>query len=444
MRRSSLIKPGIVAVDFRWGFRSLDGISTTSRIGDMNEHTDDDWCQPAGENIDHFATERESAWIDFRRERHRNPEPSGEETETSRILAERLTELDYSPTIPNRGVGVVADLVLGETGGESPTIAVRADIDGLRMSDDKSTAYASCQDGLAHACGHDAHTTIALGVAETLAHLKATNASLPVGRIRFLFQAAEETANGAQWMIDDGYLDDVSSVLGLHVEPNFLAGEVGVRYGTLTAAVDEIIIHVRGTSGHTARPHHATDTIHCATMLVSHLYQVLPRSVDVRDSSVFSVAQISGGQASNVIPDEVTIVGTLRTTDTNSHQLLHLKIRDACEHFAAMTGNSVTIELGHTLGSVVNSRTETEAVEVACRDVLEQPAIHLLDRPSMGGEDFAVYMSKCTGSQFRLGCAKSLPWPHLHSPVFDIDERCLAIGVRIMSRAALNLLHSKR
>ncbi len=389
--------------------------------------------------IDRFVAEHEAGWIAYRRERHCSPEPSGEETETSHSICERLKSLGIAARIPQRGVGVVGDLLLGEATEATPATALRADIDALRMPDRKEVGYSSIKEGLAHACGHDVHTTIVLGVAEVLSYLKSSGTKMPTARIRFLFQAAEETGEGALWMVEDGYLKNVPRILGLHVEPNLLAGQIGIRYGVFTAAVDEVHINVRGNGGHTARPHSTTDPIHAATMLVSQLYQLLPRSVDVRDSSVFTVGQIHGGFASNVIPDEVSIVGTLRATDSNSRADLMNCIRSTCRHLGALTGNEIGVQFLHSLGSVVNSMTETAAFEAASREVVGTDGIELLDRPSMGGEDFAMYLDHCAGSQIRLGCAGSLPWPHLHSPVFDVDEKAIAIGVRVMARTALSL-----
>jgi len=387
--------------------------------------------------IDRFAEEHQASWIAYRRERHCSPEPSGEETETSRSICERLKSLGIAAQIPERGVGVVGDLLLGDATDDTPAIALRADIDALRMPDRKDVGYSSIKDGLAHACGHDVHTTVVLGAAETLSSLKKSGTKLPTARVRFLFQAAEETGEGAIWMVEDGYLKNVPSILGLHVEPNLLVGRIGIRYGVFTAAVDEVHIFVKGNGGHTARPHSTTDPIHAATMLVSQLYQMLPRSVDVRDSSVFTVGQIHGGHASNVIPDEVSIVGTLRTTEPNSRGDLMNCIRATSQHLADLTGNEIDVQFLHSLSSVVNSTNETAAFDKASREVLGDGGVELLDRPSMGGEDFAMYLDCCKGSQIRLGCAGSLPWPHLHSPVFDVDEQAIAIGVRVVARAAL-------
>lgn len=385
--------------------------------------------------VDTFSAEHEASWIAYRRERHCSPEPSGEETETSHSIRERLRSFGLEAFIPARGVGVVGDLLLGEAGSDAPALAVRADIDALRMTDRKQVGYASIKDGLAHTCGHDVHTTVVLAVAELLAHLNRSSVHLPAVRLRFLFQAAEETCDGATWMIEDGMLQNIQSILGVHVEPNLTVGRIGIRYGVFTAQVDEVFIHVRGRGGHTARPHSTTDPVHAAVMLISNLYQTLPRSVDVRDACVFTVGRIHGGYASNVIPDEVEIAGTLRSTDSASRTDLMQRIRNTCDQLGSLTGNEISVEFRHPLGSVVNSAAETGVFEKAARHVLGDQGVELLDRPSMGGEDFAMYLDHCSGAQIRLGCATSMPWPHLHSPVFDIDERAIAIGVKVITHA---------
>lgn len=410
----------------------------------MQSNNPIDHATRAKSTIDDFVTAHESAWIAYRRERHCSPEPSGEETATSHSICQRLKSIGINAIIPDRGVGVVGDLLLGGATLEIPAIAVRADIDALRMPDRKEVDYSSINDGLAHACGHDVHTTIVLGVAEVLTQLNCSGITLPPARVRFLFQSAEETGEGAHWMINDGMLAGVNSILGLHVEPNLLAGQIGIRYGVFTAGVDEVFIKVRGQGGHTARPHSTTDPIHTATTLISNLYQWLPRQVDVREPSVFTVGQIHGGSAPNVIPDEVEIVGTLRTTDPSIRAKLVDQIEFICQQLGTLTGNEITVKFQHSLGSVINARPETSAFEKAARESVGSDAVVVLDQPSMGGEDFAVYMSQCTGSQIRLGCATSIPWPHLHSPVFDVDERCIAVGIRVISRAVLNLANDQR
>ena len=422
----------------------------SSRDGDIESRSfpditasdsDTDWGQVEA-TLDTLAAARETAWIAYRRERHQMPEPSGEERETSHSICQRLTQLGIQASIPERGVGVVADLLLGGATMDDPAIALRADIDALRMPDRKTVAHASARDGLAHACGHDVHTTIVLAAAELLQQFQSGDKARLIHkplRIRVLFQSAEETGDGAAWMVEDGYVQPIESILGLHVEPNLLAGHVGICYGVLTAAVDALSFSVRGKGGHTARPHTTTDPILAATMLVSTLYQSLPRSADVRDPSVFTIGQIHGGHAPNVIPDEVKVVGTLRTTDPTGREQLMSKIHQTASHLAALTGNTIDIEVFQSLGCVINSHRETRAFQHSANEVCGEDAVVIIDQPSMGGEDFAEYLPECNGSQIRLGCAHEMPWPHLHSPVFDVDERCIGIGARLMARTALRL-----
>lgn len=420
---------------------SYDGETELGESPDSTPHSPSpnvDWTSVQA-RIDSLAKQRESAWIAYRRERHQMPEPSGEERETSHSICQRLTQLGLTAFIPERGVGVVADLLLGGATMDDPAIALRADIDALRMPDRKPVAHASARAGLAHACGHDVHATVVLAATELLQQFQTTGLISKPLRIRLLFQAAEETGDGAAWMVEDGYIEPVRSILGLHVEPNLLVGYAGIRYGVFTAAVDAMSFTVRGRGGHTARPHTTTDPVLAATMLVSALYQLLPRSADVRDPSVFTIGQIHGGHAPNVIPDEVQVMGTLRTTDPTGREVLMKKIEAAASHIASLTGNTIDIDVFQSLGCVINSRRETQSLQSSAQEVCGANGVVIIDQPSMGGEDFAEYLPECSGSQFRLGCAKEMPWPHLHSPVFDVDERCIPLAARLMARSALRL-----
>jgi len=393
--------------------------------------------------IDDYASRHEAAWIDLRRRIHRHPEPSGEEFKTSELIRAHLVQHNIEATIAPRDVGVIAELPLGKDPDSGPIIALRADIDGLRMTDRKSTEYTSVIEGCAHACGHDVHTTVMLAACESFAELNPLlKSSLPSARIRLIFQAAEETCKGAQWMVDDGAMKDVSAILGIHVDPLLSVGQIGICYGALTAQVDEILISVRGQGGHAARPHNTTDPIAAAAGLISLLHQQLPRTTDARDPSVFTIAQIHGGTAPNVIPDHVEMNGTLRSITSESRNTLIAAIRTSCDHYAQMTGNTITVEFRNPLGSVRNAKSTTQAFEHATRDALGNDAVVLLTQPSMGGEDFAVYLDHAPGAQIRLGCASAPNWPLLHSPVFDVDEKVIAIGARVVTRAVLNVLHA--
>lgn len=392
--------------------------------------------------LDRIANERSSDWIEVRRYLHTHPEPSGDEVRTTQFIARRLSALGIAPTIPARGVGVIADLKIGSPTAAAPIIAIRADIDALRMQDRKSSEYASGCPGVAHACGHDVHTTVVLAAAELLTSLakRLPESDVPSAHLRFIFQAAEETAQGAIWMVEDGALHGVSSILGLHVDPTIPAGKVGIRYGVLTAQVDEVTIDVLGKGGHAARPQHSSDPIGTAAMLVSALYQFVPRRADALTPMVFSIGSIHGGTASNVIPDLVEITGTLRSTDRGARDTVLSSIRQVCTGIAAATGNTIDVTYGSPLGSVINDVTVMSAIEAAAIQVLGGENTVLIERPSMGGEDFAVYIDHVRGAQFRLGCAGSeADWPLLHSPIFDVDETAIQHGAGIMARSALLL-----
>ena len=390
--------------------------------------------------IDAYTARHEAAWIDLRRRIHRHPEPSGEESDTSELVRAHLAQHNIPAHIADRGVGVTAELLIGPNPENGPVIALRADIDALRMHDRKSVEYASTIDGCAHACGHDVHTTIMLAVSETLAKLNRLHeASIPSARIRLLFQAAEEICKGAQWMVDDGAMEGVDAILGIHVDPLITVGQIGVCYGPLTAHVDEVVIEIEGRGGHSARPHDTSDPVAAAAGLVTLLYQSIPRHIDARDPNVFTIGQIHGGTAPNVIPDQVRLNGTLRCVDVTVRNDIMGVIRSTCNHFGRLTGNQIEARFCNSLGSVRNAEAPARAFEDATRDALGGEAVEILTRPSMGGEDFAVYLDHAPGAQVRLGCAGGPDWPLLHSPVFDVDERVISIGTRVVTRAVLKL-----
>jgi amidohydrolase len=392
--------------------------------------------------LDRIAAEQEEQWVGRRRMLHAHPEPSGEERITTARICEILEQSGVSPQISSRGVGLFADLNIGTPDNDAPLIALRADIDALRMQDRKPTPYASSFPGLAHACGHDVHTTIVTAVAEILRELarRLPESETPAARFRFIFQPAEETAEGAAWMVQEGALNGVSAILGLHVDPTIEVGRVGIRYGVLTAHVDEVMFVVEGRGGHAARPQHTTDPLASAALLVTSLYQVVPRRSDALCPTVFTIGMIHGGTASNVIPDRIELQGTLRTTDARVRTAVMETIHRTCEGLTTTTGNQIRADFSCPLGAVINDVTTMSACEAASIQVLGGENLVLIDKPSMGGEDFAVYLEYVPGAQFRLGCAGSIEgWPLLHSPVFDVDERAISIGARILTRAALLL-----
>jgi len=394
--------------------------------------------------IDRLADEHVTDWIAVRRHLHAHPEPSREELRTTEFIRQRMVERGFETRIPPRGVGVISELQIGEISDQPHVVAVRADMDALRMPDCKNVPWASTCEGLAHSCGHDVHMTIVLAVADLLKTVTETHVDdFPSLHLRFVFQAAEETCEGASWMIEDGALSDVSSIVGLHVDPLLQAGTVGIRYGVLTAQADEFIVEIQGSGGHAARPHHTTDPVAAAAMLISNLHQAVGRHADALHPTVFTVGRIEGGTASNIIPDHASFSGTLRSTDRHVRERALSVIRNCCDAVATMTGNKISCEFRNPLGSVINDVTVASAMEAASRHAVGDGNVVLLDKPSMGGEDFAMYIEHVRGAQIRLGCAgdspEGEPWPLLHSPDFDIDESAIATGVRILARSALML-----
>jgi len=374
---------------------------------------------------------------------HAHPEPSGEEVATSKYIFEQLQQLGLKPKLYRDGLGVSVDFEIGHPDENAPFLAVRADIDALRMQDEKEVPYKSQCAGLTHACGHDAHTAVVLGLA--MAGQQYNN-RLPTGeqgglKLRLIFQPAEESCEGAGWMVEQRVLDDIDAILGLHVAPEYRCGQVGIRYGVLTANCDEVDISITGHGGHAARLHHTVDPVAISALLMNALYQHLPRAVDSRNPAVFSIGCIAGGYAANVIPEHVELKGTLRTVDDDVRRQLKQRIESICAGIAEAGEAQISVDFTRPLGSVFNHTRVASALECASRRLLGTENINIIDAPSMGGEDFSVYTAQIPGAQLRLGCAQQQEGdaPFLHSPLFDIDEQTLSIGTRILYRAALLL-----
>lgn len=388
--------------------------------------------------IDGWLEENRQLLVGMRRHLHRHPEPSGQERETTEYLAGRLGEAGLQPRVLRDGLGLIADTTIGTPGPDAPRVALRADIDALKIQDAKSVEYRSCRDGVMHACGHDVHSTIVAGVALAVA-AGSDGAGLEPGcgvHLRYLFQPAEEICLGAKWLVEQGAVDDVDAILGLHVDPESPAGEIGVRFGPLTAVCHEVEIRVHGRGGHAARPHQSRDPLAAAVSLASTLYGQLPRGVDSRQPSVFSIGRISGGTLPNVIPDEVEMLGSLRTVAIGDDTVLQQRIRDIAAGVASLTATEIEVSFRASLEAVRNDMGVTTAIEEAALAVAGKDAVRRIEQPSMGGEDFSVYQQEVPGSMFRLGSGTE--GGHLlHTPEFDIDEMALVPGARVMVRAAL-------
>jgi len=390
-----------------------------------------DWREQLSELVDRRADEL----VTLRRRLHSNPEPSGEETETSRHLLERLTAHGVPAHVLPSGRGVVADSV-DQTARRR--IAVRGDIDALLLGDQKQVEYRSRVDGVMHACGHDAHAACAYGAAVAL-HELSTAGGLPSAVTwRALFQPSEETATGASEMIAAGALGGVTSIFSLHVDPSRPAGAIGVLPGAFTANCDAFRIEIEGVAGHAARPHESKDPIAAAAHLINSFYQFVPRGVDSQEPCVVSVTQVHGGGASNVIPQKVEMSGMIRSLGRDVRSYAVAKVAQLAESVGAMTGTTIHVDFGVHIPGVENDVELTEVIANVARGLLGADRVQRIARPSMGGEDFAFYLEHAPGVMFRLGAAHSnAPAFGLHTPLFDVDERCLTIGAKVLATAVV-------
>jgi amidohydrolase len=373
--------------------------------------------------------------VALRRHLHAHPEPSGEELKTSLHLYQLFDELGLRVRMGPEGCGVVVD---SRHDGDRPCLAVRADIDALRIQDQKQTPYRSTVPEVMHACGHDAHTATAFGALAALDQLE-RDQSLPWPvNWRGIFQPAEETSQGARAMIAAGALKDVAAVVSLHVDPTRRAGTIGVRPGVFTANCDEIRVTVQGRGSHAARPHESNDPIAAAAELISTLYQFVPRATDSQDAVVVSFGKIHGGQNANVIPEQVVLEGTVRTLDARVREQTIAHIRTLADGIERVTGAKLDVSFVTGIPSVYNDKGLTDIVTATAQELLGPDNVVSMHRPSMGSEDFAAYLEHVPGTMFRLGAARRDGLASgLHTPTFDVDEKCLIVGAKIFARTVV-------
>ncbi len=349
--------------------------------------------------------------IEWRRHLHRHPEPSFEEHETARFVAETLESLGLTPERPT-ATSVVARL------GSGPAIALRADIDALPISEESGVEFASENPGAMHACGHDGHTAMLLGAAKQLA------SEPPAGReIRFIFQHAEELApGGARELVQAGVMDGVDFIYGCHLWTPLEYGKVVARPGAFMAAADFFRLTISGRGGHAGLPHTADDTIVAAAAVVTELQHVVSRRIDPLQPAVITVGSLHAGDAPNVIPGEAVLTGTTRSFDPGVRERLPQLIEATAQHVAQAHGATAELDFQFGYKPVVNDPDATTVVQEAIGDRLTE-----LD-PIMGGDDFSAYLEHAPGCYAFIGAGGE--FPH-HHPRFKIDERALAIGTRL-------------
>ena len=370
-------------------------------------------------------TDELSQW---RRHIHANPELARHEYATTEFVATRLAAAGLSPELLPGGTGLTCDL--GPSDG--PRIALRADIDALPLQELTGATYSSTVPGVSHACGHDAHTTILLGTGLALSEIP----DLPVG-VRLIFQPAEEVMpGGALEVVAAGRLEGVSRIFALHCDPRLAAGRVGVRLGAITSAADTIEVVLDSPGGHTSRPHLTTDLVFALGTVVTGLPGMLSRRIDPRTGTVMVWGAVSAGRAPNAIPQTGMMTGTVRTGDHETWEMLEPLVREIVHGLLAPTGVRYQLNYRRGVPPVVNDEVSTRMFEDAIRTVGPDA---LADTPqSGGGEDFSWYLEEVPGAMARLGVWSGVGEQlDIHQPTFDLDERALGVGVRVLSSLVL-------
>jgi amidohydrolase len=383
--------------------------------------------------------------IQLRRHIHRHPELSGHEQQTAALVAGELRRWGWQVREGVGRTGVVAELgpQRGADGRPSPLVALRVDMDALPVEERTGLDYASTQQGLMHACGHDLHTAVGLGVARLLAGLAERAPERLTARVRLLFQPAEETAQGAAWMKADGAMEGVDALFGVHVFPSLPAGTIGVRSGSLTAAAGELEVEVLGEGGHGARPHQSTDAIWIAARVVSGLQEAISRRLDALHPVVVSFGRIEGGKAFNVIADHVRLLGTVRCLDTDVHAQLPGWIEDTVQALCQGHGGEARVRYRVISPPVHNDSALTELVAEAAVELLGRSQVQWLEQPSLGAEDFAHLLEDTRGTMFRLGVAGPQGCTPLHSNTFAPDEAALPVGIQVLTWSLLRWMERR-
>jgi amidohydrolase len=369
--------------------------------------------------------------VEWRRDFHRHPELAFEERRTSAVIRAFLEFLGIEVGTCGR-TGLRGVLRGGRPG---RTVALRADMDALPVAEIAGHDYQSQNPGVMHACGHDGHMAILMGAAKVLAARRDT---LP-GSVVFLFQPAEENPpGGAALMIEDGALDGVDGIFGLHLWQPLPSGIVGLRAGALMAQADEFEVVVQGRGGHASQPNVTVDPVVVASHVVVVAQTIVSRFTNPLEPVVVSFTTVHGGRIHNIIPDEVTMTGTVRTLDPGTQLAVKQRLAEVCEATCRLFGATAAFTYKEGYPPVINDAASVDLVRRVAALELGGDSVRTI-APVMGGEDFAYYLQRVPGAFALLGMGDNQPHPH-HNARFDIDETVLPLGVRLMTAVALEML----
>jgi amidohydrolase len=370
--------------------------------------------------------------VAWRREFHHHPELGFRETQTAARVAAVLQELGFRV---RTGVGRTG--VVGELGQGEPVVGIRADMDALPIQEANDCDYASEVPGMMHACGHDAHTAMALGAAMLLAQEE-----FP-GTVRFLHQPSEEVADseglsGAPRMVQDGAMQGVQMVIALHVDPRTPVGQIRIAAGPFSGGVDSFFAKIIGRGGHGAWPHELIDPIYITGLVTLALHGIVSRRLNPFAPAVISIGSLHAGQAENVIPEQVELSGTIRFTQPEIQKQIHAELEQALKISQALGGDyALKIEIGTP--QMINDAEVVDLIQYVAGEILGAENV-LPPLDNLGAEDFGVFMELAPGAMFALGCQIKDRPRLLHNPYFDIDERCLPLGAAILAETALRYL----
>ncbi|MFA9423709.1 MAG: M20 family metallopeptidase [Sedimentibacter sp.] len=381
--------------------------------------------------------------VKIRRDFHMNPELGGSEYRTMNKICEYLDswEIEYEKGVADTGVVAI---IRGENkkNENSICVGVRADIDALPIKEEADVEFKSLKNGVMHACGHDAHTTIALGTAKIIKSMQ----SKLNGDVKFFFQPAEETTGGAERMIREGCLKnpDVDYVLGLHVDPSLKTGFVYLKYGKMMASSDEITIKAIGKSTHGAYPHEGVDPLVIASNLILSLQSLVSRNLSPLNSAVFTLGSVHGGTKGNIIPDEVEMTGILRTLDQDTRDFMKRRIGQIVENVPKAFGGEGRLYVRESYKALINNDEAVNIVRETAEKILGKENVVIGQFPNMGTEDFSYFAENTKACFFNLGCRNEeigALYP-IHSSKFKLDESCLKVGVRLQVENVLKILNN--
>jgi amidohydrolase len=378
--------------------------------------------------------------VAIRRDFHKNPELSQHEFRTQKKIEEYLN-LWGIENYRCAETGVVG-IIRGKHDGT--TVGLRGDIDALPINEKNNTIYCSINPGVMHACGHDAHTSILLGVGKIMKEIVDNDENF-CGNVKLFFQPAEETIGGGKRMVEEGCMKnpDVDYMLGLHVMPYIDAGKVELKYGKLNASTDTIKIKINGKSAHGAYPDKGTDAIVIAGNVITALQTIVSRNISPLTSVVISLGKISGGVKDNVISDEVEMSGTLRALDDDTRNFVKKRIEDMVTNTAVAYGGTANVDFSEGYQALINNDEVVDVIKENVEKILGEENIVFKEFPSLGAEDFSYFSDVAKGAFFHLGCGDSkngIDSP-IHTEHFDIDEKCLKIGIQLQVENIMTLMN---